>query len=233
MDDWSTTAPSRNAVSEPAPNHTSPITTTPQPTARLSPPRQAPPPAPINPARPPALDPAGLARQHDNEVRGEAPKPLYPPTIRRSRHGQRSRTSKTANRPLTSPTPSWMTNVPPCERWISLRGPVVRTPPRCTSAASIASSRSPAAANSPTRLPANSATAARTRAPPGRFPKPSRGKRRDPAADAPMHAPHDTRCDEDRHSHTALDPRRRDRPVCHPRHAHRAVGRPARLSRLA
>ena len=45
MDDWSL-LPRRNAVSEPAPNHQSPVNpTNSQTTARLDPPRQAPPPS--------------------------------------------------------------------------------------------------------------------------------------------------------------------------------------------
>src|ERR1700757_655636 len=66
MDDWSL-LPSRNAVSEPAPNPQSPMTTTTLP-ARLPRPRQAPPAGADHP-RPQntALDPAGLARQPINQ----------------------------------------------------------------------------------------------------------------------------------------------------------------------
>src|ERR1700760_1225521 len=46
MDDWSN-LPSRQAVSEPAPNPTATLTSTPHLNARLSPPRQAPTTAPI------------------------------------------------------------------------------------------------------------------------------------------------------------------------------------------
>ena len=81
MDDWSL-LPSRNAVSEPAPNHQSPLNpTTSQPNARLDPPRQAPPRRrePLPAGR--ALDPPGRARQLCNEVRGRAPKPPLRPRI--------------------------------------------------------------------------------------------------------------------------------------------------------
>src|ERR1700748_3634874 len=66
MDDWSL-LPSRNAVSEPAPNPQSPKTTT-TPPARLTRPRQAPPAGADHP-RPhtTTLDPAGLARQPRNQ----------------------------------------------------------------------------------------------------------------------------------------------------------------------
>jgi hypothetical protein len=86
MDDWST-IPNRNADREPAPNPTRPL----NPNPPTPPPRGTPPlpdsasrvkrhqPAPIDPATNQALDPAGLARQHHNEPRGKAPKPLYPP----------------------------------------------------------------------------------------------------------------------------------------------------------
>ena len=79
MDDWSK-VPSRQAVSEPAPNHQSPMN---RPASR---------PLPDSPGRvkrpyrrrstlpaTQALDPTGVARQPGNEVRGEAPKPHYPP----------------------------------------------------------------------------------------------------------------------------------------------------------
>jgi hypothetical protein len=79
MDDWSP-SPSRNAVSEPAPNHQSPMNNSALTHCQTQPAASS-----ANPgARRPlpatqALDPPGLARQQSNEVRGEAPKPLYPP----------------------------------------------------------------------------------------------------------------------------------------------------------
>ena len=80
MDDWSN-SPAGNAVSEPAPNHQSPMNPPHTPTtARLTRSRQAPPTGDGQPLpATQALDPTGLARQQGNEVRGEAPKPLYPP----------------------------------------------------------------------------------------------------------------------------------------------------------
>ena len=80
MDDWSK-VPSRQAVSEPAPNHQSPMNPPHTPTtARLTRSRQAPPTGDGQPLpATQALDPTGVARQPGNEVRGEAPKPHYPP----------------------------------------------------------------------------------------------------------------------------------------------------------
>src|ERR1700758_3482066 len=95
MDDWSL-LPSRNAVSEPAPNPQSPMTTTTLP-ARLTRPRQAPPARADHP-RPhtTALDPAGLARQpinqsgtnprNANHHRPQPPPASRPPTRTSSHH---------------------------------------------------------------------------------------------------------------------------------------------------
>ena len=83
MDDWSH-LPSRNAVSEPAPNHQSPLSPTTKPpipmpgsTRRVK--RHHRRRAPLPAGR--ALDPPGRARQLSNEVRGRAPKPLLQPRI--------------------------------------------------------------------------------------------------------------------------------------------------------
>ena len=66
MDDWSL-LPSRNAVSEPAPNPQTTMTTTTLP-ARLTRPRQAPPAGADHPCpQTTALDPAGLAWQPINQ----------------------------------------------------------------------------------------------------------------------------------------------------------------------
>src|ERR1700694_2775872 len=78
MDDWRL-LPSRNAVSEPAPNHPSPLNPTlkpppmPDSTRRVKRHhrRQAPMPAGS------ALDPTGRARQTRQPIRGRAPKPSY------------------------------------------------------------------------------------------------------------------------------------------------------------
>jgi hypothetical protein len=46
-----------------------------------------------------ALDPTGLARRHSNEVRGEAPKPLYlpsRPTMTATTHQPNVKNSQTA-----------------------------------------------------------------------------------------------------------------------------------------
>jgi hypothetical protein len=80
MDDWSK-VPSRQAVSEPAPNHQSPMSQRehlplPDSAGRV----KRPPPAPLTRARIRALDPTGLARRHSKEVRGEAPKHRYLPS---------------------------------------------------------------------------------------------------------------------------------------------------------
>ena len=111
MDDWSPSPKpersQRTGAQPPEPHEPTPTTA---PTARLSPPRQAPTTGADQPC-PSArrLTRPGLARQHHNEVRGEAPKPLYPPSDPTMTSHHRTRTSKTANRPLTSPAPSWMT----------------------------------------------------------------------------------------------------------------------------
>ena len=81
MDDWSL-LPSRNAVSDPAPNPQSPMTTTTLP-ARLTRPRQAPPASADHP-RPhhTALDPAGLAWQLINQSGAKPRNPNHPGLIR-------------------------------------------------------------------------------------------------------------------------------------------------------
>ena len=77
MDDWSK-VPSRQAVSEPAPNHQSPLSRPASTTARLSPPPQAPTHG-ADHARPQhrALDPSGLTRQHGNQAGAEPRNPFY------------------------------------------------------------------------------------------------------------------------------------------------------------
>ena len=104
MDDWSL-LPSRNAVSEPAPNPQSTMTTTTLP-ARLTHPRQAP---PIGDGHPmpttTALDPAGLARQPGNQSGAEPQNPNdpghhCPPDTR-----ARTRTSTSHHNRLDIPRP--------------------------------------------------------------------------------------------------------------------------------
>ena len=81
MDDWSL-LPSRNAVSEPAPYHQSPLNPTLNPAARLDPPRQAPTAGAANPC--PLAE--RLTRQTEPgnaamKSRGRAPKPFTYRTI--------------------------------------------------------------------------------------------------------------------------------------------------------
>ena len=81
MDDWSL-LPSRNAVSEPAPYHQSPLNPTLNPVARLDPPRQAPTAGAANPC--PLAE--RLTRQTEPgnaamKSRGRAPKPFTYRTI--------------------------------------------------------------------------------------------------------------------------------------------------------
>src|SRR6266513_2123212 len=79
MDDWSK-VPSRRAVSEPAPNHQSPLTEEiahdPLPDSACRVKRPTGDDCPYPAAR--ALDPPGLARQHRTEV-GAKPRPLQLP----------------------------------------------------------------------------------------------------------------------------------------------------------
>ena len=86
MDDWSL-LPSRNAESEPAPDHQSTMNTT-TPSARLTRPRQAPQPVSITHVRKDgALDPRELAWPTTQPIRGRAPKPL-PTTVIMSHRAQ-------------------------------------------------------------------------------------------------------------------------------------------------
>jgi hypothetical protein len=96
MDDWSH-IPDRNAVSEPAPNHPSTMTTTALP-ARLTRPRQAPATGTAHPCpQTGALDPAALARRSRTQS-GAAPRNhgnlsiLTYPTSERPHERQRPRT---------------------------------------------------------------------------------------------------------------------------------------------
>src|SRR5512140_3293656 len=104
MDDWSL-LPSRNAVSEPAPNPTSTMTTT-APPARLTRPRQAPTPGADHP-RPhnTALDPNGLARQPANQAGAEPQNPNDPGHHAPSRHIHTHPHDKRPTNALTSPRP--------------------------------------------------------------------------------------------------------------------------------
>jgi hypothetical protein len=109
--------PSRNAVSQPAPKPPSPISDTrpdqcqTQPAASSAPGRQRPLPATH------ALDPAGRARQQDNQARGRAPEPPSP-TQRSRRDRPHPSTNPQPNvrnghPPLDIPAPSWMTRIAP------------------------------------------------------------------------------------------------------------------------
>ena len=104
MDDWSL-LPSRNAVSEPAPNPQSPMTTTTFP-ARLTRPRQAPPAGADHP-RPhrTALDPARLARQPLNQSGAEPRNPSKYTTFTIHSDHPGTRTQKIPQPPLDNTRP--------------------------------------------------------------------------------------------------------------------------------
>ena len=108
MDDWSL-LPSRNAVSEPAPNPQSPMTTTNPSLPDSTRPRQAPPPAPTPMPAAHALDPTERARQLTQPIRGRRPETpttaAHPTTTLPQTNLNTNRTP----RPLTTPGPSWMT----------------------------------------------------------------------------------------------------------------------------
>jgi hypothetical protein len=100
MDDWSHLPAGTQSANRP-PKHRSRLNNHPQPPLPDSASRvKRQPQAPLNPARHQALDPTGLARQQGNEVRGKAPKPLYPPTDPTMTTANPQPTSKTANPPL-------------------------------------------------------------------------------------------------------------------------------------
>ena len=121
MDDWSL-LPSRNAVSEPAPNHPSPMTTTTLP-ARLPARVKRPQPAPTTHARatPRLTRPGSPGNQTTNP--GQAPKPQHHAPHRDPACRTRTRTSPFHTGTLTTPGPSWMTQErlqrsrPPCSRF--------------------------------------------------------------------------------------------------------------------
>ena len=109
MDDWSL-LPSRNAVSEPAPNPQSPMTTPtlprPDSPARVKRPQ----PAPITHARKPRrlTQPGSPGNQATNP--GQSPKtPINEGDPCLTATNLPLRKSKTSNGRLTSPCPSWMT----------------------------------------------------------------------------------------------------------------------------
>jgi hypothetical protein len=108
MDDWSL-LPRRNAVSEPAPDPQSPMTTTAL-HARLTQPRQAPPAGADHPrSQRTALDPAGLARQPRHQSGAQPQNPNDPghtalPTAVHTPARQHRTTTA-----LTTRGPSWMT----------------------------------------------------------------------------------------------------------------------------
>src|SRR5947209_2112493 len=104
MDDWSL-LPSRNAVSEPAPNPQSTMTTTTLP-ARLTPPRQAPP-ARVNHPYPQhtALDSAGLAQQPRNQSGTKPQNPNNPGAHGLPTSREPARTSTTVSQPLDTSRP--------------------------------------------------------------------------------------------------------------------------------
>ena len=95
MDDWSL-LPSRNAVSEPAPNHQSPLNPTAlNPDARLDPPRQAPPAGAENPC--PQAERLTRQAEPGNPAMKSGAEPRNPFTTERSRrspHANRTRTHK-------------------------------------------------------------------------------------------------------------------------------------------
>ena len=108
MDDWSL-LPSRNAVSEPAPNPQSTMNTTTLP-ARLTRPRQAPPAGADHPCpQPTALDPAGLAWQPATNPGRSPETPAITGLIRHRPPEHALALHRTTPGPLTTPGPSWMT----------------------------------------------------------------------------------------------------------------------------
>ena len=104
MDDWSL-LPSRNAVSEPAPDPQSTMTTTAL-RARLTRPRQAPPTGADYPRpRYMALDPAGLAWQLDNQSGAQPRNPSKYTTFTVHRDHPGIRTPKIPQSPLDTSRP--------------------------------------------------------------------------------------------------------------------------------
>jgi hypothetical protein len=123
MDDWSPT-PSRNAVSEPAPNHQSPMSDPRTTDCQAQPAASSAPTGADQPCPPnQALDSTGLARRHSNDIQGEAPKPLYPPDNQTITTANQRTTSKTANRPLDITRPFMDDNSPSI--WAKAHSPVV------------------------------------------------------------------------------------------------------------
>jgi hypothetical protein len=134
MDDWSK-VPSRQAVSEPAPNPPTTMSHDPErppdSACRVKRPQPgADQPCPHN--RP--LDPAGLARHHLNQPGAEPRNPfttgVIPDRDADDPQPARTQTSKTARPPLTSTAPSWMTNAPAYQRTFLFRYYREADPPR-------------------------------------------------------------------------------------------------------